>query len=491
VSRGAAVPRRTAAGVLHVASRHWGLLLLLVLGAAVRAAVVYAYEPAFFFPDSVAYLDIADTGVAQIVRPWGYSGFLAILGAVLPLRAVIAVQHGIGMLSAVLVYVLLQHRRVRRSVSCLAVVPLTLDAYLVQIEHYVMAESLYILLLVGALVLLLWRERPPWWATGCAGILLGSGAVTRTVGVVVAGVAGVYLLVQLFRRVVSVPALGAAALGIAAVLVPYVLWFQSHTGTYAITDFTGHFLYGRVSTFADCDRVDVPPRLRGLCPTRPPETRPPSDFYVWDAASPANSGRYSEEDLEEFSTIVLRGQPLDFVSSTVAKTLRYFAPDRSPERLDSCPGWWEFPEAGAAETTCPAVLTPPWSTLETPPSRLRAGPADALEDYQDWVHTPGPVLGLLAVAGLSGLVHLRRRPVVRDALDGALCVTIGLAVVAVPSATSVFDTRYGLPLLAVLPLGAALASRHWLSARQVDEPAVEPDPPATPSLRPAREPGRA
>jgi hypothetical protein len=455
---------------VHGASRHWGLILLLLLGVAVRGVVVYAYVPAFFFPDSVSYLDVARTGEAQVHRPWGYSAFLAAFGDVPSLRAVVAVQHGLGLLSAVLVYALLQRRGLGRLLSCLAAAPLALDGYLVQVEHYVMAESLYITLLVGALVLLLWHERPPWWAGAGSGVLFGLAAVTRTVGTVVLGLVAVYLLVQLIRRTFRLWSAGMAAVGVVAVLVPYVLWFQSATGTYALTDYTGHFLYGRVSTFADCDEVDVPTRLRGLCPTQPVETRRPSDWYVWDPASPANRGRYSEEDLQEFSTLVLRGQAMDFVGSTASKTLKYFLPGRSPGRLESCAGWWEFPAAAAGADAdvpggCPAVVSPPWGGFEPQPSLVRADAAAVLVEYQNWVHTPGPVQGVLAVIGLSGLVRIRRRGATRDALDGVLCVLIGLAVIAVPSATSVFDYRYGLPLLAVLPLGAALA---WRSLRPAE-----------------------
>jgi hypothetical protein len=39
-----------------------------------------------------------------------------------------------------------------------------------------------------------------------------------------------------------------------------------------------------------------------------------------------------------------------------------------------------------------------------------------------------------------------------------------------PSATAVFDHRYALPLLVVLPIGAALATRRWLSAGPPPEP---------------------
>ena len=45
---------------------------------------------------------------------------------------------------------------------------------------------------------------------------------------------------------------------------------------------------------------------------------------------------------------------------------------------------------------------------------------------------------------------------------------------AVPSATATFDYRYGLPILPVLPLAAALASRRWFErSRDGDAPPAE------------------
>ena len=65
----------------------------------------------------------------------------------------------------VLVYALLQHRGVRRRTSLVAGVPLALDGYLVDVEHYVLAEALFVVLLAAAVTVLLWKQRP--------GLLLG------------------------------------------------------------------------------------------------------------------------------------------------------------------------------------------------------------------------------------------------------------------------------------------------------------------------------
>jgi 4-amino-4-deoxy-L-arabinose transferase-like glycosyltransferase len=367
---------------------------------------------------------------------------------------------------------------VNRWVSCLAVVPLLLDAYLVQLEHYVMAESLFITLLIAALALLLWRERPPWWAGAAAGLLLAYAAVTRTVGVPVLGVVGLYLLARLIWRSIGWPTVLAAGVGVVAILLPYVLWFHATTGSYALTDYTGHFLYGRVSNFAECDEVDVPARLSGLCFDEPPAERPVGDWYVWDPESPANSGRWTDAELKEFSELFVLGQPVDFATTSLSKTLHYFAPGHSIGKDDACLAYWQFPSSYDMDFplpgACTARLTEVGFGLLPVSDSVRPGLADVLARYQDWGYVPGPALGLLVVVGLTGLVPHRRRGPLRDNLDAVACVAIALAVIAVPSATATFDYRYGLPILPLLPIAAALATRGWLARKPAEEPAPVP-----------------
>ncbi|CAA9409258.1 MAG: hypothetical protein AVDCRST_MAG66-1946 [uncultured Pseudonocardia sp.] len=448
---------------------------------ALRVLVTVAYVPAFSFADSLSYLEVARTGDAAVHRTWGYSGFLALVDGVLGFRHLVVVQHVLGVAAAVLVYALLQHRGVRRWVSCLAVAPLLLDGYVVMLEHYVMADSLYVLLLAVAVVLVLWHERPPWWATGAAGAVLALGLLTRTVGLPVIGVVGLYLLVRLVRRTVSWTAVATTAVGLAAVVLPYVVWFHGHTGVYALSDYTGHFLYGRVAPFADCEKVDVPGGLRGLCPDASEEERPNPDFFVWHPDSPANSGRYSDEDLREFSELILRGQAMEYLGGTAGRTADYFLPGRTAGANDSCAAYWWFPASHTYEAAgpldCPAQLSRQGFELEPVRPVLRSAPADVLARYQDRVHTPDFVLGGLVLVGLSGLVPHPRRGSWRDNLDAVFCVVAGIALVAVPSATAVYDHRYGLPLLVVLPVAAALAARSWSRDRGAEAPATAEQPP--------------
>jgi hypothetical protein len=217
--------------------------------------------------------------------------------------------------------------------------------------------------------------------------------------------------------------------------------------------------------------------------------RPVADWYVWHPDSPANKGRYSDEDLREFSQLILRGQPLDFVTGTTAMTLHYFMPGRYGSPQDSCMAYWWFPDerswSYAAEGGCPARLARLGFGLEPQDTFIRLDTAAVLAEYQRWAYTPGPVLGLLALAGLSGLVPGRPRGLGRDRADGVFLVVVAVALVAVPSATALFDYRYGLPMLGVLPVAAALSTRRWLSPEpevhpsvtdRPDDPDRDPDP---------------
>ena len=85
------------------------------------------------------------------VRPLGYPLFLWILGRVHHLAVVPTVQHVMGLAMAVLIYALLVRLRVPRWAAALAAAPVLLDAYQLEIEHYVLAETLFEALIVAAI----------------------------------------------------------------------------------------------------------------------------------------------------------------------------------------------------------------------------------------------------------------------------------------------------------------------------------------------------
>jgi hypothetical protein len=442
--------------VLRLARRHAGLLVLLAAATAARVVVTAAYSTALWFPDSATYVDRAAAVLTPVDRPWGYSAYLWVLEKFLSFRYIAVSQHVLGLVAVVLVYALLQRRGVSRWASLLAVVPLGFDAYLLDIEHFLLAETLFLFLLTVAVVVLLLPRRPGPVALGVVGLLMGALTLTRTVGTFLIGVLFVYLLVRLLLRTVRLTAVLAFVVGVVVALVPYAGWFDSQHGSFALTDYTGHFLYGRVAPFVRCDQIDVPARLRPLCPAGQPSERFTGDHYVWWADSPANATRdgvpvFSEADLQKFSVAAIEGQPWDYLHVVASETKHYLMPGRVSGPQDTCPTWWVFPVPSPVELyNCTPRLAPE-------PFGYRPSLVHDLRGYQRYVYTPGPVLALCIVAGVAAL--LRRRRDWRDRLDPALLAALGLTLLVAPAMTASFDYRYLLPTLAVLPPAAALALR--------------------------------
>ena len=126
---------------------------MVVAAVTLRVLFVIAYDEAFFFPDSQAYVHGSAFGYPSQIRPYGYSLFLKpFVGG--PLSVVAAVQHLIGLGLVVAGYLFLERRGVRPWLAALAVLPVALDARQLTVEHYILAETLYIALTAAALMLL-------------------------------------------------------------------------------------------------------------------------------------------------------------------------------------------------------------------------------------------------------------------------------------------------------------------------------------------------
>src|SRR5947209_12227361 len=125
--------RRCAAAAracLPIARRHWLLAVLLAAGLVLRAAAQIAYRPALLYIDSVKYL----FGAYRGDDPAGYQFMLKPVLLVGNLDLVAALQHLLGLAMAVTIYLVLRRRGAPRWLSALAVAPLLLDAYQLQIE---------------------------------------------------------------------------------------------------------------------------------------------------------------------------------------------------------------------------------------------------------------------------------------------------------------------------------------------------------------------
>lgn len=427
---------------------------LLLAGAVLRGLTLFAYRPALLFSDSLSYLANAQHLAPDILRPLGYAGFLApILYLPQPLFAVALIQHLMGLLIAVLLYAVLLRRGVRWWLAALATAPVLLDAHQLVIEQYVLSDTLFELLLVIAYVLIAWYpERMPAWATALAGLALALAVVTRFDGVAMFVPALGYLLLLPggWRRRLS-----TCALLLVTFLVPLGLYAGAYDvvhGQFAISGYSGHFLYGRVAGFANCRGLALPSYERGLCPTQPVGQRPANEFYIWDKTSPAQNlspppGVSDEQALKDFALRVLRHQPGDYAKSVLANVGDGFSPTGPPGDA-----WvftrdyplWGFDPAQAAAAYGGGV------------PHANQGLTGFLLAYGRFGTTPGPAVAAMLVVGLLGGLGLGRARRAKLRLVCLLFTLGGVAVLLPADALSVFSWRYQVPGLDFLPVAAAL-----------------------------------
>jgi hypothetical protein len=150
--------------------RHWLAVLLLAAGLALRVVAQLSYRPALFYIDTTRYLYNAALGM----DPLGYAGPLRAILWVANFDAVAAIQHLLGLAMAVVIYLLLVRRGAPRWLAALAIAPLLLDAYQVQIEQTIMPDTWFEALIVAGLAILLWRPETGWRRAAAAGFVLGA-----------------------------------------------------------------------------------------------------------------------------------------------------------------------------------------------------------------------------------------------------------------------------------------------------------------------------
>jgi hypothetical protein len=441
--------------------RHWLAAVLLAAGLVLRVLALLAYRPALFYIDSTRYLYNAEG-----MDPVGYKGPLRAILLLANFDAVAAVQHLLGLAMAVVIYVLLLRRGVSRWLAALAIAPVLLDAYQLQIEQTIMPDVWFEALIVAGLVILLWRPGASWRRVVAGGVVLGTSATVAQVGeaLLLPGVIYVLAAGGGWRQ-----AVGKAAALCAAFALPIVAYC---TGSYLLTGdfFLSHSgvtsYYGRMAAAADCATLRLPPDERGMCPTPAQQARGP-DWLEYGDGSPIRpyySGLpRAEVDslISDFNHRVLAQQPLRVLGAYAGDAAKLFALTRDGSPGDTPIARWQF------QTTFPYYPPHASEAVVQAAAAAYGGGAPAvwvpvaafLRSYQlDGGYTPGPLLAVCALAGLAGCAPLLRRradPRVRQlALACLLFFTSGAAVTLV-SDTFEFSWRYQLPALVTLvPAGA-------------------------------------
>jgi len=301
--------KRAYRAALSLLLRHRLFASLAALSAVIRALVWFAYQPGFFFfGDSFTYLGNSVGLKPNPIRPIGYPLFLHVLLLGHDIAVVTAVQQLFGVITAGICYALLRRFGAGPALASVAAAPVLFDGYLIDIAQYIVAESLFMLLVMGGLALLVWRSRPSPAACAAAGVLLGAGAVTRTVGMALLLPALLYVVV----RWVGVLRVVLLTVGFAVPILGYAAAFDATWGQFSVTKHDGYFLYGRVSTFANCSNWNVPPAQRGLCFHGPPAQRHNPNYYVWHKWSGRAYHRHPfglDSELRSFSLAAIEHEP--------------------------------------------------------------------------------------------------------------------------------------------------------------------------------------
>jgi len=460
--------------------------LVLAAGAVLRLITVLGYPGALWFAgDSYVYLGSALRLRPDLSKSTGYSLFLKVLEPFHSLTLVTIVQHLMGLAIGVLLYVLLRRARVPKLWAALATVPVLLNGFQVELEHMIMADLLFMFLLVVAAAILLWRRRPSWPAILVAGLLTGYAVTVWSGGLVLPVVFVVFVIV----RRMGWRALAAIVVGSAVPIVGYAAWFHSQTGTFALTQSEGFYLYGRMSSFADCAKINPPANERYLCLSTPVTKRLPPGTLIWHVKQvhEVPGGPVSvagNKVLRDFAIRAAEAQPVSYAHVIVDGLVlsvdwkRYNYPSKGTvydyyfhTRPQVVPNHVWIPHKTARQDI-QAYGHQGISRVVKPFAYLMAG-------YERVFYLYGPLFGLILVMGLGSIIRVTRRPggfrlgrwrAGPSALPSGLPWTCAVVLLVFPIAVADFDYRYILPVVPFACLAAGLAFASPVSRTDPSDP---------------------
>jgi hypothetical protein len=476
--------RLGAGGVVRA---HRPFTIVLVVAALLRLIVLLGYPPAMFFNDSFNYLTDAYTKTPDTVRSDGYPLFLYLLLPFHSLNVVTGLQALMGLAMGVGIYAVLRHRGLPWWGATIPALPVLFDVFELQLEHMVAADVLFYTIVTLVLVLLCWWDRPPLWVAVLVGLATGYATTVRTVGepLLILVVIGMLLRKMGWRRIAATLVAGLLP------IFGYMVWFHSSTGHFALDESNGTFLYSRVQSFADCDRMDPSAKLRVLCDQRALADRPSSQEYLWSDDTPLaaltgtnNANRFTPQVNSltmKFAERAIEKQPLDYLRVVASDTLRTFRWTRegtndlassSAGNLEGSGSKFRF-ESAAEESAIEA--TPGWVTKD--PANAHAARdfgganygelrvvqpwSDFLRAYQKVVYLRGPFVFLFVLAGAVGVwLGIRRRTRIPGTGWGGLGMLpwlVGVALIVLPPMTAGFSYRYVLAAVPAICLAAGLA----------------------------------
>jgi hypothetical protein len=488
-------------GSLLAVRRNWLFAILMAAGFALRLLAQLAYQPALLYIDTMRYLYNAYPGA----DPVGYKAPLkAILAVGGDLTTVTTVQHLLGLAMAATIYLMLLRRDTPRWLAAVAVAPVLLDAYQIQIEQNIMPDVWFEALIVAGIAILIYRlSGPGLRALIAAGLVLGAAATIRQVGEILILPALAFLLTTGggWRTIITRAA--ALTAGFAIPIVGYMAGSNLISGHFWLASSTPSLSsYGRMATAADCAALRIPAYERGLCPTARQRAYG-IDWLDHDVASPlktynAPAGHSRYAAIASFDHQVFTQQPGRVLEAIAGDGLKLFALTRTSSQTGTPISRWQFQRhyptfrdwvtLGRHDAIVFGLrLTPGSATITRHvldrsyggPATVSKGPAAFLRTYQlHGGYSPGPLMALFAVAGLAGsLLVVARRAIPRRQHLAQACVAFfatGAAILILSDAFQ-FSWRYQLPAVVTLPpagaLGLALAVSYLRSRGRADDAA--------------------
>jgi hypothetical protein len=469
--------------------KHWLLTVFLAVGLVLRVLAVIAYRPAIVYTDSVQYLSNMGKLSPDQLNPIGYDFVLGPLVWAGGLTFTVIVQHVVGLLLGVVIYALARRLTVYRWLAAVAAAPILLDAYQVQIEQNIMAETTFDVILVAILWLLLARGVPGWRRAAVVGVLIGAAFAVRAIGMVLLIAVVLYLIVVgnawRKRRTAVLTRTGAAIAGFAIVFGAYVGYYHAETGRWGFTGAENQVLYGRTATVADCAKLPLNEGTRLFCPKEPLGQRLGVDKYAHNHygdpnwPGPLPSGTTKRQLATEFAHLVIRHQPLDVTWAALKDFAKGFAPTRTSSPNDVPLDRWQFqltyPNLQDPHTAQAAVE---WGGSE--PHVVRV-PAAILRAYQlHGGYTSGLFLALCVLLALGAVAGLGRAKT-SGLRSAALLPAAAGVILLLGSAAFEFSWRYQLPGLVFFPLAGVIGLRAILGKDQA-RPAMADYPDAVDSV---------
>ena len=451
---------------------------------AVRVLVMLAFRPIMWFGgDSASYLATGLRLVPDPSRVGGYGFMLWLLRPLHSFAVVAAVQHLMGLVMGVLIYLLARRYGLPGWVAALAAVPVLFDAYELQLESDVVPDVPFGFLIVVALYLLLRSpgERRP-ARTAVAAFLIGVTAIFWPVGLALLAV----LLVALVIRRAGGRAVAAAILAGAVPVAGYAAWFDLHEHQFSLTRSDGAFLWARTMSFANCAVIKPPADELTLCPPSGP--RQASSLYVWSGNSPLlrlPGGRFSARTdtlALHFALRAIAAQPGGYLTAVGHDFALSFYWDRPVHPDAGIIDRYQFSDAATAWV--PASMAAiaggtvagdqaAYAGGHPAPTRAVQPFASWLVSYQRYVYLRGTLLGVILLGALAAIIARWRtggRSGGRNEAGGsaegrgpgrpreaALPWAFAMTILLVPPLTVDFDLRYLVPAIPAACLAAALA----------------------------------